>query len=80
MKSPDNPKKWIVDPEAASVVKDIFRMALEGKGDEAIARNLQERQIMTPTYYWIAQRESEKAAKRHVPIRINGTAQLSTVS
>ena len=50
MKSPESPKKWIVDPEAASVVKDIFHMALEGKGDEAIARNLQERQIMTPTY------------------------------
>ena len=31
IKSPDNPKKWIVDPEAAQVVRDIFKMALEGK-------------------------------------------------
>ena len=66
MKSPDNPKKWIVDPEAAPVVKDIFRMALEGKGDEAIARNLQERQIMTPTYYWIA-KGVRKGGKKTCP-------------
>lgn len=26
IKSPENPKKWIVDPEAAKVVKDIFRI------------------------------------------------------
>lgn len=66
MKSPENPKKWIVDPEAAPVVKDIFHMALEGKGDEAIARNLQERQIMTPTYYWIA-KGVRKGGKKTCP-------------
>ena len=51
-KSPDNPKKWIVDPEAAQVVKDIFRMCLEGKGNETIARTLQEQKVLTPTAYW----------------------------
>ena len=43
MKSPENKKKWIIDPEAAEVVKDIFKMTLEGKGAETIARILQER-------------------------------------
>jgi DNA invertase Pin-like site-specific DNA recombinase len=33
MKDPENKKKWIIDPEAASVVKDIFKMCLEGKGN-----------------------------------------------
>ena len=42
MKSPENKKKWIIDPEAASVVKDVFKMCLEGKGNETIARILQE--------------------------------------
>lgn len=52
IKSPDNPKKWIVDPEAAAIVKNIFKMCLEGKGNETIARILQERKVLTPTAYW----------------------------
>ena len=52
MKSPENKKKWIIDPEAAAVVKDIFRMTLEGKGAETIARILQERKVLVPMAYW----------------------------
>ena len=43
---------WVVDPDAAPVVRDIFRMCLEGKGNETIARILQERKILTPVAYW----------------------------
>ena len=52
MKSPENKKRWVIEPEAAQVVRDIFRMCLEGKGNETIARLLQERRVMTPTAYW----------------------------
>mgnify|MGYP001052455781 CR=1 FL=1 len=52
MKSPDNPKKWVVDPEAAQVVKDVFRMCMEGKGNETIARILQESKVLVPMAYW----------------------------
>ena len=52
IKSPDNPKKWVVDPEASKIVKDIFRMCLEGKGNETIARILQENKVMIPMAYW----------------------------
>lgn len=52
MKSPDNPKKWIIDPEAAEVVREIFKMALEGKSNETIARLLQERKVLIPMAYW----------------------------
>ena len=48
LKAPENKKKWIVDPEAAQVVQDIFRMCLEGKGNETIARILQERKVLIP--------------------------------
>ena len=51
-KAPENKKKWIIDPEAAEVVRRIFRMCLEGKGNEAIARSLQEEKIMVPMAYW----------------------------
>lgn len=52
MKSPENKKKWIIDPEAAEVVKDIFKMTLEGKGAETIARILQEKKVLVPMAYW----------------------------
>lgn len=52
MKSPDDKKKWIIDSEAASVVKYIFKLCLEGKGNEAIAHILQSQQILTPMAYW----------------------------
>ena len=52
MKSAENKKKWVVDPEAAEVVKSIFKMCLEGKGNETIARILQEKQILVPMAYW----------------------------
>jgi site-specific DNA recombinase len=52
MKSHENKKKWIVDAEAAQVVQDIFRMCLEGKGNETIARILQEQKVLIPMAYW----------------------------
>ena len=51
-KDPDNPKHWLVDNEAAEVVRRIFDMTLNGKGTEQIAKALTEDEILTPTYYW----------------------------
>ncbi len=52
MKSPENKKKWIIDPEAAEIVKSIFKMCLDGKGNETIARILQEQKVLIPMAYW----------------------------
>lgn len=52
MKAPENKKKWIIDPEAATVVKSIFKMCLDGKGNETIARELQENEVLIPMAYW----------------------------
>ena len=52
MKSPENKKKWVIDPEAAEVVRMIFRLTMEGNGVETIARILSEKQILTPVSYW----------------------------
>lgn len=52
MKSPENKKQWIIDPDAAQIVKEIFAMCIEGKGNETIARILQERQVLVPMAYW----------------------------
>ena len=51
MKDP-NGKGWIVEPEAAEVVRRIYRMTLEGKGVEQIAATLSKERILTPVYYW----------------------------
>ncbi len=52
MKSPENKKKWIVDYEAAEIVKRIFRMCIEGNGNETIAHSLQNEKILNPMAYW----------------------------
>ena len=52
MKDPQNKKKWVVDPEAAEVVKSIFLMCIEGIGNETIARILQEKKVLVPMAYW----------------------------
>ena len=51
IKDPENPKRWIVDEEAAQVVRRIYRMTLEGVGTEQIAAKLEEDGILTPRAY-----------------------------
>ena len=51
MKDPENPKHWIIDPEAAKVVKYIFELCMEGRGPSQIANVLREKEILTPTAY-----------------------------
>ena len=50
-KSPDDPKKWIVDEEAAEVVKHIFTLCMEGRGPLQIAKQLKAEGIPNPTAY-----------------------------
>ena len=51
-KNPLNKKRWIIDTEPAQVVRDIYRMCLEGKGNDTIARILQDNGILNCTAYW----------------------------
>lgn len=53
IKDPGNPKRWIVDDEAAQVVRRIFGMTLEGFGTEQIAAQLEQDGILTPRAYWL---------------------------
>ena len=52
IKDPENPKRWIVDEEAAQIVRRIYRMTLEGVGTEQIAAKLEEDGVLTPRAYW----------------------------
>ena len=44
---PEDKDQWILDEEAAQVVKLIFDLCIDGKGPEQIARILEEKQILT---------------------------------
>lgn len=49
LKDPDNPKHWIVDKEAAEVIKRIFRLYISGKGALQIANILTKEKVLNPT-------------------------------
>jgi len=51
MKDPDNPKRWIVDEEAAKIVRQIFRWCLEGLGVTVIANRLRDAKILCPSHH-----------------------------
>ena len=54
MKDPDNPKRhWIVDDEAAAVVRQIFAWCMEGFGPSQIAKKLKEAKVDCPTVHWM---------------------------
>lgn len=50
-KHPNDKNQLIVDPEAAQVVRLVFQLAEQGLGNIAIASELEERQIVTPSVY-----------------------------
>ena len=52
IKNPDDPRFWVIDPEAADVVRRIYDMTLEGYGLAEIANALGKSGIVNPTYYW----------------------------
>ena len=52
MKSPDNKKEWIVDEEAAAVVKRIFDLCIAGKGPMQIAKVLTADKVLTVKAYY----------------------------
>ena len=51
MLDPNDKSKWIIDPEAAEIVKRIFALAVDCKGPMEIARILSKENIERPTYY-----------------------------
>ena len=51
-KNPDNPKQWIIDEEAAAVVRRVYDMTMAGYGSEQIAEALENDKILTPMNYW----------------------------
>lgn len=51
VKDPQDKKRWIVDEEAAKVVRRIFELCVEGKGPMQIAKMLTAEKVLTVTAY-----------------------------
>ena len=51
IKDPENPKQWIIDEEAAKVVRHIFDLCMEGRGPMQIAKQLREEKVLTIIAY-----------------------------
>ena len=51
-KDPEDKDHWLVDDEAAAVVRRIFRLAVEGHGPYDISRMLTEEKVQCPAYYF----------------------------
>lgn len=51
IKDPQDKKKWIIDEEAAKVVRHIFDLCIEGKGPMQIAKALTRERVLTVTAY-----------------------------
>lgn len=56
IKDPQDKKKWIVDEEAAKVVRRIFNLCIAGKGPMQIAKILTADRVLTVTAYHARQK------------------------
>ena len=54
---PNDKKKWIVDEEAAAVVKRIFDLCVAGKGPMQIAKVLKADKVLTTRAYYAKRKE-----------------------
>ena len=66
IKNPGDPRFWVIEPEAAEVVRRIYRMALEGYGLAEIAARLAADGVVNPTYYWRSRGTSRGGSKSTV--------------
>ncbi len=50
-KDPDDHDRWIIDEEAAAVVRRIYQLIIQGYGPSQVARILTDEKIERPSYY-----------------------------
>ena len=66
-KDPDNKYHWLIDEEAAAVVRRIFQLTIEGHGPYEIATMLCEEKIETPAAYFARQGRGVWKSREDIP-------------
>ena len=67
IKDPADKHHWIIDEEAAAVVKRIFDLCMEGRGPQQIANQLKADKGLTPTAYKKRQGRRPLTPNRRIP-------------
>ena len=75
-RDPDDPKKWVIDEEAAQIVKRIFALCMEGKGPSQIAALLEKEKVAevldkVARYYDVSIQYDKDAASRRLSGKLN---------
>lgn len=52
LKDPESKNGWIVDEEAAKIIRQIFAWCVDGLGPTQIAKHLKAAKVPTPTEHW----------------------------
>lgn len=75
VKDPEDKHHWLIDEEAASVVKRIFNLSVEGYGVGEIARILREDKVERPSFYMakIGQGTQRNNVDKSQPYEWSGT-------
>jgi len=68
-KSSENKNKWVIDDEAAAVVRRVFQMAKDGMGLTQIAKILTAEKIDKPSHYFAKNMPNRKLTGRIIPER-----------
>lgn len=66
-KDPNDKYHWLIDEEAAAVVRRIYRLTIEGKGPYDIARILFDDHVDTPAVYFGRQKKGVWKSKEDFP-------------
>lgn len=66
-KDPENKHHWLIDEEAAAVVRRIFRLTIDGNGPYEIARILFDDHVETPAVYFGKQKKGIWKSKEEFP-------------
>ena len=61
---PADKERWVIDEEAAPVVKRIFDLTIDGKGPEQIARILEQHKVLTAKALYAKQSENHPDPKK----------------
>jgi DNA invertase Pin-like site-specific DNA recombinase len=72
VKDPSDKNRWLVDDEAAAVVRRIFQMAAEGMGAYQIARRLAADKVEKPSAYFARTKGWSMDGKNGEPYAWNG--------
>ena len=80
IKDRDNDRHWLIDDEAANVVRMIFDLYLQGNGYLKIAKKLEELEILNPTAYAHANNRSTRCAESDNPYYWNVPTVMNILS